>query len=143
MSESLPEGVSRKDFEELKGAVTDLATALQSLRDAETSREKQTAREDVKDARADLDQLAKEMGVSPAKLREAADNARREEEKERLRPILLELLDEEIADKPDDDEPTPDEEETPAADEPAPEPPEDTAPEQQHWSERTIGGLLK
>ena len=145
MSETLPEGVSRTEFNELKEAVTGLADALKQQREAETSREKQAAREEVAEARADLDQLAKELGVSPAKLREAADNAKREEEKERLRPLLIELLDEEINDTPDDetpdDEPKPDEkpdeeeEEAPA--------PEDTAPEQKHWSEQSIGGLFK
>lgn len=146
MSETLPEGVSRTEFNELKDAVTGLADALKQQREAETSREKQAAKEEVAEARADLDQLAKELGVSPAKLREAADNAKREEEKERLRPLLIELLDEEINDTPDDDEKTDDEPKPDEKPEPEPEPapaPEDTAPEQEHWSERAIGGIFK
>ena len=146
MSETLPEGVSLKDFNELKDAVTALSDAFKAQKEAETSREKQAAREDVQEAKADLDQLAKELGVSPAKLREAADNAKREEEKERLRPLLLELLDEEIADNPDDDcDDNPAKADDPPEDAPTPTPapPEDTAPEQEHWSERAIGGIFK
>ena len=144
MSESLPEGVSRQDFAELQKAVKDLADAFQQQREAQTAAEKQDAREEVAEARADLDHLAKEIGVSPAKLREAADNAKREEEKERLRPLLIELLDEEIADKPDDEEPDEHpEDDKPAEPEPESEPEPDTAPEQEHWSERAIGGIFK
>lgn len=143
MSETFPEGVSRTEFNELKDAVTSLADALKQQREAETSREKQAAKEDVAEARADLDQLAKELGVSPAKLREAADNAKREEEKERLRPLLIELLDEEIKDEPDDEKPDEEGEEKPAPDPEPEKPPEDTAPEQEHWSERAIGGIFK
>lgn len=143
MSETLPEGVSRTEFNELKDAVTGLADALKQQREAETSREKQAAKTEVAEARADLDQLAKEIGVSPAKLREAADNAKRQEEKERLRPLLIELLDEEIADKPDDEPVDDDPDQDEGDPDPEPEPEPDTAPAQEHWSERTIGGLLK
>lgn len=145
MSETLPEGVSLKDFNELKDAVTALSDAFKAQKEAETSREKQEAKTEVAEAKADLDALAKELGVSPAKLREAADNAKREEEKERLRPLLIELLDEEIADKPDDPDDNPAETDDPPEDAPTPTPapPEDTAPEQEHWSERAIGGIFK
>lgn len=145
MSETLPEGVSRKDFDELRTAVTDLAAAFKQREEAETAREQQAAREEVAEKRADLDALAKEMGVSPAKLREAAENAKRDEEKERLRPLLMELLDEEI-EKPDDEPKTDDEkpdEDKPVEEEPKPKPPEDSAPIAEHWSERSVGSLLK
>lgn len=150
MSEPLPDGVSHKDFDELRGVVSDLADALKQQREAETSREKHEAKEEVKEARADLDQLAKEMGVDPGKLREAAEKAKHDAEKERLRPLLLELLDEELAsddDKPADepDEKNDDEEDEPADEKPAdepPAPPEDSAPTAEHWSERTVGRLL-
>ena len=145
MSEPLPDGVSRKDFEELRSTVQGLADALQQQREAETSREKQAAKEEVKEAKADLDQLAREMGVDPARLREAAEKAKHDAEKERLRPLLAELLDEELASGDEEepaDDPAEEKEEEPADEEEPPAPPEDSAPIAEHWSERTVGRLL-
>ena len=147
MSETLPEGVTRADFDQLKGAVADLAAALKAREEADTAADTQAAHEDVQEARADLDTLAKELGIPVGKLREAADEAKKQARKDELRPLLLELLDEEMAD------PTADEEQ-PAEDEPAeeptedhpteePAPAEDSAPTQSHWSERSIGEILK
>lgn len=151
MSESLPEGVTKAEFSELQTTVRELADALKAQADAKTPDEKLAAHEDVVESRADLDALAKELGVSPSKLREAADKAKRDEEKERLRPLLVELLDEELpAPNREQDEPADDETE-PAADEPddtpAPEEeldtaPVDSAPSIPHWSEKTVGQLL-
>ena len=146
----LPEGISRAEFNDLQGAVKDLAAALQAKNDAETATERQEAHEDVKDARADLDQVAKDLGIPVAKLRAAAENAKREEEKERLRPLLIELLDEVIAtDEPATDEQPADEPATDdaASDEDAAaeldgEEIEDTAPTKAHWSEGTFSDLL-
>lgn len=149
MSETLPEGITRQEFNELQEAVRELADSLRAQRDAETATERQEANAEVKDAKADLETLAKEMGVPVAKLRAAAENAKREEELEKLRPLVMAILDEEIEkdDQTPDDEEKPDdepEEEKPEPEEetPEPEPAEDTAPTQEHWSERSIGELL-
>ncbi len=154
MSEAVPEGVTKQEFSELQTTVRELADALKAQSEAATTAEKKDATEDVRDARADLDKIAKDLGVSPAKLREAADKAKRDEEKERLRPLLVELLDEEMNAEPphinpdSDPEPDPDpdiadaetaDELPPGTD---PDPVEDSAPRQEHWSERPIGNLL-
>ena len=125
---------------------------MEEQREASTKQEKQEAKEDVADAKADLDKLAKELGVSPKSLRDAAEQARRQERKEELRPLLLELLDEELADDEDDDqkeaEPEKDakrenhgsEDDTPPA--PDDEGPEDSAPVKEHWSDKAVSGLF-
>lgn len=145
MSEPLPEGVTRADFDQLKGAVADLAAALKAREEADTAADTQAAHEDVQDARADLDTLAKELGIPVGKLREAADEAKKQARKDELRPLLLELLDEEMADptaeSPAEDEPAEDAAKDHPTEEPAPA--EDSAPTQSHWSERSIGEILK
>ena len=145
MSEQLPEGVTKQEFAELQGAVKDLADAFKAQQSATTAAEKKDAQEDVQEARADLDTLAKELGIPVGKLRDAAEEAKKQARKDELRPILLELLDEEMADPPAEGEPTEEEpaaegEEEPATEEPAPV--EDSAPTQAHWSERSLGEIL-
>jgi len=148
MSETVPEGVTRKEFSELRAAVGELADALRARDEADTAAETQAAQADVKEARADLDTLAKELGIPVGKLRDAAEEAKKQVRKEELRPILLELLDEELTpveeEAPTDEEPSADEE-TETEAEPAEEPPpvEDSAPTQAHWSERSLGEILK
>lgn len=98
MAETLPEGVTRQEFDELRREFRDLIEAQKDLAKARTEEERKEARADVREAKADLDALAKELGISRSALDKATAEARRSEEKERLRPILLELLDEELAD---------------------------------------------
>ena len=161
MSETLPEGITRGEFDELKTSVTELAGALKAQQEASTPVEKAEAKQEVKEAKADLDDLAKELGISPAKLKQAADDARRQERKEELRPLLVELLDEELEPKPEDEgeekpggkpakkEPEAKKETPEPEPEPGPEPeakekePEDSAPGHEHWSERSVGELIK
>ena len=93
MSEQLPEGVTKQEFAELQGAVRELADAVKAQQAATTAAEKKDATEDVQEARADLDTLAKELGIPVGKLRDAAEEAKKQARKDELRPILLELLD--------------------------------------------------
>jgi hypothetical protein len=139
MGEALPEGVSRQEFSELSGAVSELRDAVAGLRQARSEPERREAREDVRDAKADLAEVAKELGLDPKRLEEAAGQARSADEKERLRPLLIELLDEELAEAPE--ELLDDAKET--VKETAPEPPQpDTAPGLGHWSERPLSSLF-
>ena len=145
MSEALLEGVTKQEFAELQGAVRELADAVKAQQAATTAAEKKDAQEDVQEARADLDTLAKELGIPVGKLRDAAEEAKKQARKDELRPILLDLLDEVMADPPAEGEPTEEEpaaegEEEPATEEPAPV--EDSAPTQAHWSERSLGEIL-
>lgn len=144
----LPENVTRQDFDQLTKIVNDLAAAQKELAEARTQEERVDAKEEVADARADLDALAKEYGLSPKKLREAAESARRSERKEELRGILRELLDEELpADEPD---PEPESDEKPEEEEPTGEPDtakqngnRDSVPTADHWSQRNLVDVLK
>lgn len=97
MGEALPEGVTRQEFSELAGAVKEVREALDELRQARTEPERREARAEVRDAKADLAATARELGLDPKRLEAAAAEARTKDEKERLRPLLIELLDEELA----------------------------------------------
>ena len=147
MSEQEAEQISPQDFRDLQAAVADLARAQQELAEARTSEEREDAREEVAESKADLDALAKELGISPSKLRAAAAKAKDEEESERLRPLVkslvAELLDEEVEAPTEEDKPDEDDDAEKPKDEPAPEPEPDSAPVQSHWSERPVGELLR
>jgi uncharacterized protein (DUF3084 family) len=138
VSEGLPEGVSRQEFSELASAVQELRDALGELREATTKAEKEEARGEVREARADLAATARELGLDPKRLQAAAEEAKLSDERERLRPLLIELLDEELAIEPEDGDPKAE----PKA-EPESEPPkEDSAPLLGHWSERPLSSLF-
>ena len=127
MGEALPEGVSRQEFSDLAAGVKELREAMAELRQARSEPERREARAEVRDAKAELADVAKELGLDPKRLEEAAGQARSADEKERLRPLLIELLD--------------DAKET--VKETAPEPPQpDTAPGLGHWSERPLSSLF-
>ena len=139
MGEALPEGVSRQEFSDLAAGVKELREAMAELRQARSEPERREARAEVRDAKAELADVAKELGLDPKRLEEAAGQARSADEKERLRPLLIELLDEELAEAPE--ELLDDAKET--VKETAPEPPQpDTAPGLGHWSERPLSSLF-
>lgn len=140
MSEPLPE------LAELREAIGDLSTAFQEFRDAQTAKEQAAAKEDIREAKADLDQIAKESGISRASIEKAVAEARRAERKEELRPILEELLAE--AKEGDDDNKTNGDVKEPKAVKPPatpppPKPNEDEHPTHEHWSERKLSELLR
>lgn len=152
MGDVLPEGVSRQEFSELAGAVREVREALDELREASTAREKDEARDNVRDAKADLTMVARELGLDPKRLQAAAEEAKLKDERERLRPILVELLDEELAppegDGDGDGDPVGEVKDAlpkpePKA-EPKPEPnqEEDSGPSFSHWSERPLSALF-
>lgn len=151
MGEALPEGVSRQEFDglkaELTGAVGELREALDELRTARTEPERRDAQEGVRDAKADLALVARELGIDPKRLEKAASDAKASDEREHLRGIVAELLDEEL-EVPDPKEaveelagkgglPDP----KPEA---KPEPKPDSAPggNSPHWSERPLSALF-
>jgi chromosome segregation ATPase len=142
MSEALPEGVTRKEFGELAGQMKELREALDELRTARSQPERREAQSDVREAKADLAATARELGLDPKRLEKAASEAKAADEKERLRPLLIELLDEELTELPEE-----------AAEvvkgtakeatEAVPDPPKpDSEPRMGHWSERPLGSLL-
>ena len=135
MGEALPEGVSRQEFSDLAAGVKELREAMAELRQARSEPERREARAEVRDAKAELADVAKELGLDPKRLEEAAGQARSADEKERLRPLLIELLDEAPEELLDDAKET--------VKETAPEPPQpDTAPGLGHWSERPLSSLF-
>jgi len=143
MGETMPEGVSRQEFTELADAVKGLGASLDELKAARSEPERREAREDVRDAKADLATVAKELGLDPKRLEQAAGEARRSDELERLRPLLVELLDEELAEAPEQAAEAVKEAVTETAEtvkEEAPKP--DSAPGLGHWSERPLSSLF-
>jgi hypothetical protein len=142
VSEGLPEGVSRQEFGELASAVGELRDSLNELRQARTEPERREARSEVREAKADLAATARELGLDPKRLEAAASEAKLKDEKERLRPLLIELLDEELAAGGEDaiEELAPDPEPKAKAKEPEPEP--DSAPGLGHWSEKPLSSLF-
>ncbi|SRR5579875_3735334 len=146
---AVPDGVTRQEFSELQASVKDLADALRQQAEAGSAAEKDAAQQEVREAKADLREIARELGISPASLEKAAQEARRQERKEELRPILLELLDEELADEQPaaDQKPKKEKKEPAAANGAEPETDaaeeEDKAPVVSHWSERPIGDLFR
>lgn len=140
MSEALPEGVSRQEFSELADGVKELREALGELKQARTEPERREARGEVREAKADLAATARELGLDPKRLEAAAAEARSKDEKERLRPLLIELLDEELAPGPDDVA----DELKDAAGDVLPEPAKpDSAPKHDHWSEAPLSSMFK
>jgi hypothetical protein len=142
MSEALPEGVTRKEFGELAGAMRELSEAVEELKQARSQPERREAQADVREAKADLAATARELGLDPKRLEKAASEAKAADEKERLRPLLIELLDEELAEA--GEEAAGAVQETAAAAAAAvPDPPKpDSEPRMGHWSERPLGSLL-
>jgi len=137
MGETLPEGVSRQEFSELAGAMKELQQAVEELRTARSEPEKREARAEVRDAKADLAATARELGIDPKRLEKAASDAKASDEKERLRPLLIELLDEELA------EPAQEAAKELVEEAPAPKAPEpDSAPSLGHWSEKPLSSLF-
>jgi len=138
MSEALPEGVSRQEFSELAAGMNELREAVEELRQAATPAERAEARSEVRDAKADLAATARELGLDPKRLEKAASEAKASDERARLKEILTELLDEELAEPVEelgDLKPEPRQQR-----EPKPEP--DSAPSADHWSDRPLSSLF-
>jgi hypothetical protein len=142
----LPEGVTRQEYDELVASVKDLRSALEDAAKAKPD-EVAEAKHEVGKAKAALDAAASDLGIDPKRLRELADSARADDEKQRLRTIVLEILDEEIADepateeegdKPAEEEAAPAEDTPPTEDDPEP----DTGPVDQHWSDKPLSSFL-
>jgi len=138
----LPQGVSREEFGALSTAVTELREALDELREARTAPERREAQEGVRDARADLATVARELGLDPKRLQAAAEEAKLKDERERLRPLLIELLDEELAIEPEGEGKGEGDGKGDPKPEPKPKPEGDSAPVHEHWSERPLSVLF-
>lgn len=149
MGEALPEGVSRQEFSELAAGMKELREAFDDLRTARSEPERREARSDVRGAKADLAATARELGLDPKRLEAAAAEAKSADEKERLRPLLIELLDEELAaevtDAADGLADAADGLGDGLADAAADAAParRDSAPTKEHWSEAPLSGLFK
>jgi|SRR6185437_410678 len=146
--EQKPDHPTRQEFADLATAVGELRDALNEQRQADSPKEREEAAADVREAKADLKTLAKELGLDPKRLEEAAEAARRQQRKDELRPLLVELLDEELADpenegdgggKGEDDGKPKDGK---ADDDPGKEPPKDSEPKVDHWSDRPLSSLF-
>jgi transposase-like protein len=130
------------DLASLRSELADYKKALDELKAASTPAEKEEAREDVEDAEADLGAVARKLGISPSALRKATADAKRAEQKENLRPIIQELLDELVGDDDEDEPEKPVAEEKPKR-ERAPKKEADSAPVVTHWSDRSVMDLLR
>lgn len=137
-------GVSRAEFDELAGGMKSLQDALDELRQARTPAEKNEAQAEVREAKADLNDLARDLGISPKALKAATDQAQRNERAEWIRPILLELLDEELADDLDDagDALEDTAKGAKGAVEDAAGAKPDDGPTVEHWSDKGLGALF-
>lgn len=132
------ESVTREEFAGLVSAVNELRDSLGELREAATPAERREAQGDVKDAKADLAAVARELGIDPRRLVKAAEEAKASDERAKLREIVTELLDEELlpeAVEGGDPKGEP-------KGEPEGEPKRDTEPTFSHWSERPLSSLF-
>lgn len=150
------QGPSADDLAALRRELAELQQGMRELREARTEPQRREARERVRDAEADLDQLARAAGVSRQALESAMAEAKRAERKEELRPIVLELLaeaneppppgdgadggagEDDDAGKPAARKPKP----APQRREAKPPPDEPPAP-QSHWSDRRVSELMR
>jgi DNA repair exonuclease SbcCD ATPase subunit len=137
------------DLAPLSEALNELREQYAELREAETPTEKREVREEIADTRDDLETLARRLGVPRKTLEESIGAAKRAERREELKPILAELLEEErereqVAAE-EGEPPKPRRKPKPKPDEPAgDEPPvADTEPVKPHWSEASIGELVR
>lgn len=145
-----------QEASELRSALAELQDAVQELREARTAGERSDARESVQEAKGDLDAVARQLGISRETLERAAREAQQSERKNELRPILRDLLAEierERAEAADGEEQ--DEEDADAAagkakprrkakpQQEASAPAPDSAPATEHWSERSLGELVR
>ena len=133
----------------LERTVDELKAALKQMQDAETAREKTTAKAAVEDAEDDVAAAAKKAGLRPEQYRAAIQAAKRQAFAEdygdvidarvneivekRLQEIIEEVEREEVeVEKPEAKAEKTRVEKAPPA------PPEDKAPVKPHWSERSI-----
>jgi hypothetical protein len=153
--------MSDEDVAALKLEVAELKASLQTLADAETEREKKSARADVAEAEDDVAEAAKRLGLKPDQYRSAIAAAKRaqfaeeygDEIDKRVSTIVEKRL-QEIIDAAEEveGEPPPAGEpkggkpaEPPKAKEPPAAPPKpegDDPPVKEHWSERPLGRMV-
>jgi hypothetical protein len=144
--------VTAAELVAVTAAIDDLRVAFDDQREASTAQERTEAAGDVAEARQDLDKLARELGIPRVKLDASIKAAKDAERKEELRPIIAELLAEEEERLRLGEETAAAEAE--AAKKPlkekkaggasgAVEPVADTEPVVEHWSERSVGELIK
>jgi hypothetical protein len=147
MSDSVDNGerpVTTADLAALRSAFDGLADGLRELREASTASERREAQADVRDAREDLDELAGRLGISRKTLDASIAEARRAERKDELRPIIAELLAEAKTEEPEPEPKPKPKKAQPKAEEPkSDEPVPDLEPMRPHWSEQTVGNLLR
>jgi len=147
----------------LRQEIAELKSSLQTLADAETEREKKSARADVAEAEDDVAEAAKRLGLRPDQYRSAIAAAKRaqfseeygEEIDKRVSTIvekrLQEIIDageEEVDIDPESQAkggkpagpPPPEPKAKP--DEKPPKPTSDDAPVREHWSERPLGKMV-
>jgi SMC interacting uncharacterized protein involved in chromosome segregation len=120
--------ITAAEAADLRHALEEIQQAQDELREASTARERAEAQENVSDAREDLDALASRLGISRSALNESIAAAKKAEQKEELRPIIAELLEETKAQEPE-----------PAAVKAEP----DNEPAQEHWSQRGVTELIR
>lgn len=91
--------ITAAEADDLRQSLEELRAANQALQEANTERERQSARDDIGEAREDLDALAGRLGISRSALDSSIAAAKRAERKDELRPIIAELLEEARADE--------------------------------------------
>lgn len=123
-----------KEIASIKRLLGDLSDSVKQLQDAETSRQKSAAKEEVKEDENALKNYAKAHGISLADAEEAISNVKRSRQKSEMKEILKELIAESGDEIFGSDEPEPEEKEEEKKEEKP-----DTAPVGgAHWTDRRM-----
>ena len=143
-----PDGLAqlRAGLEEVRGLVLEFKTSRQPAERAEI-------RQELDEVEADVEALARKYGLPASTIRDSIAAAKRAERKDEMRDVVRELLEEMIdddeADLELDDEaevakPVEKKDKTPRPAKIVEEViDEDSEPDVPHWSDRSIGDLLK
>ena len=142
-----PDGLAqlRAGLEEVRGLVLELKTSRQPAERAEI-------RQELDEVEADVEKLAKKYGLPASTIRDSIAAAKRAERKDEMRDVVRELLEEMIDDDEselelDDDaevpKPVEKKDKKPRASKVEEVIDEDSEPVVPHWSDRSIGDLLK
>ena len=149
--------VTAAELAAVTAALDEIRQAQDDLREASTQAERREAAGDVADAKQDLDKLAQALGIPRAKLDASIKAAKDAERKEELRPIIAELLAEEDERRAEEERAEQERLEAEAAGKKPPKEKKaggangaaadpvvgDTEPVRPHWSEKSIGDLVK
>lgn len=140
---------------ELQAALGRIQSLEQEIEDAKTRREEEAARREQREERDEAAAIAERVGIPRARIQEAIEAARRADEKERLRPVIGELMqeardaqaaEEEAARAAEEEEKKtrrPSRARAARDDDDTNGKVEDSAPAMPHWSERALGDLLR